>query len=240
MFALFHNDEHLIMEAMVGEHLSIQVTDLQHRALEQTTTAVVYTGLAFGKINVAAARGAASQVVVKSISNTIAKSSVRAVARAGTFTTADAAEAGAEAIFQLGYRAALSGTAIGIVAGVAVAANLLDEGPLLLRSAYKMHHKKKFDQIPQHEFERSCVKKSIISTNTAVGGVAGAVLGQIVIPVPHVGAAVGGTVGGIVGQVFGKAEGWAASKLIHNPRHVTIPQLIETSFVDNPPPMDET
>ena len=60
------------MEATVGEHLSIQLTDLQHQALEHTTTAVVYTGPAFGKINVAAARGAAAQVVVKSISNAIA------------------------------------------------------------------------------------------------------------------------------------------------------------------------
>ena len=221
------------MKAMVGEHLSIQVTDLQHRALEHATTAVVYTGLAFGKINVAVARGAASQVVVKS--------SVRAVARAGTSSsaTAEAAEAGAEALFQLGYRAALSGTAIGKVAGVAVAANLLDEGPLLLRAAYKMHHKKKFDQIPQHEFKRSVVRESITSANTVVGGVVGAILGQIVIPVPGVGDVIGGAVGGIVGQVCGKAEGWAASKLVRDPRPVTLPQLIETSFIDNPPPMDK-
>ena len=67
----------------------------------------------------------------------------------------------------------------------------------------------------------------------------GAILGQIAIPVPGVGAAVGGAVGGIAGQVFGRAEGWDASKLIRDPRPVTIPQLIETSFVDNPPPMNE-
>ena len=112
------------MKATVGEHLSIQVTELQHRALEHTTTAVIYTGLAFGKINVAAARGVGAQVVFKAIGNAIAKGGARAAARAGAAGAAadGAAEAGAEVIFQLGYRAALSGTAIGIVAGVAVAA----------------------------------------------------------------------------------------------------------------------
>ena len=238
-FTLFHKDEHLIMKATVGEHLSIQVTELQHQALEDTTTAVIYTGLAFGKINVAAARGAVSQVVFKSISNAVAKGGARAAARTGAYGAADAAEAGAEALFQIGYRAALSGTAIGIVAGVAVAANLIIEGPFLARAVYKLHRKKKFDQIPQHEFERGVVQESITSANTVVGGVAGAILGQVVIPVPGVGAAVGGAVGGIIGQVCGKAEGWAASKLVRDPRPVTLPQLVETSFVDNPPPMDE-
>ena len=231
------------MKATVGEHLSIQVTDLQHQALEHTTTAVIYTGLAFGKINVAAARGAASEMVVKSITNAIAKGGAKAAAKAGArgaaFGAADAAEAGTEALFQLGYRAALSGTAIGIVAGVAVAANLIIEGPFLARAVYKLHRKKKFDQIPQHEFERGFVKESFKSANTVIGGVAGAILGQIVIPVPGVGAAVGGAVGSIAGQVFGIAEGWAASKLIRDPRPVTLPQLIETSFVDNPSPMDQ-
>ena len=198
------------MKATVGEHLRIEVTDLQHRALEHTTTAVIYTGPTLGKINVAAARGA-------------------------VYGTAD----GAEALFQLGYRAALSGTAIGIVAGVAVAANLVLEEPFLVRAMYKLHRKKKFDQILQNEFERGVVQESITSASTVVGGIAGAILGQVVMPVPGVGAAVGGAVGGIARQVFGKAEGWAASKLVRDLRPVTLPQLIETSFIANPPPMDE-
>ena len=226
------------MEATVGERLSIQVTEDQRRALEQTTAAVIYTGLAFGKINVAAARGAASQVVVKSISNAIAKGGARAVASAGAYGTADAAEAGAEALFQLGYRAALSGTAIGIVAGVAVAANVI-EGPFLARAVYKLHRKKTFHQISHEEYKWGVVQASFTSANTIVGGIGGAIVGQIAIPVPGVGAAIGGAVGGIVGQLFGRAEGWAASRIISDPRAVTLPQLIETSFIDNPPPMDE-
>ena len=63
------------MKATVGEHLSIQATDLQHRALENATAAVIYTGLAFGKNSVAAARGAASEAIVKFIiSDAIARS----------------------------------------------------------------------------------------------------------------------------------------------------------------------
>ena len=73
----YHRDEHLIMNATVGEHLSIQVRELQHQALEHTTTAVVYTWTCLWKINVVAARGPASEVVVKSISNPIAKSGAR-------------------------------------------------------------------------------------------------------------------------------------------------------------------
>ena len=57
---------------------------------------VIYTGLAFGKINVAAARGAASEVVFTSMSNTFARS---IAAKASAYGTADAAEAGAEALF---------------------------------------------------------------------------------------------------------------------------------------------
>ena len=227
------------MEATVGERLSIQVTEDQRRALEQTTAAVIYSGLAFGKINVATARGAASQIVVKSISNAIAKGGARAVARASAYGTADAAEAGAEALFQLGYRAALSGTAIGIVAGVAVAANLVIEGPFFARAVYKLHRKKTFHQISREEYKRGVVQASFTSANTIVGGIGGAVVGQIAIPVPGVGAAIGGAVGSIVGQLFGRAEGWAASRIISDPRAVTLPQLIETSFIDNPPPMDE-
>ena len=230
-----NKDECLIMEATVGERLSIKMTEDQHRALEQTTAAVMYTGLAFAQINVAAARGAASHAIVKTTFNAI----TRAAAKTGAYGTTDAAEAGAEAIFQLGYRAALSGTAIGITAGVAVAANFVIEGPYFARAVYKLKRKKKFHQISHEEYKRGVVQASFTSANTIVGGIGGAIVGQIAIPVPGVGAAIGGAVGGIVGQLFGRAEGWAASRIISDPRAVTLPQLIETSFIDNPPPLDQ-
>ena len=233
------------MKATVGDHLSIQVTKLQHYALQRTTAALVYTGASLGHVHAAhacttAAAQASIKAAAKAGTKVIAKSGARSTARAGTSATADSlAVSGAESLFQLGFRAALSGTAIGIVAGVAVAVNIAIEGPLLAVSVYKLYRKKKFDQIPQEEFARGIVQESITSANTVVGAVGGAIVGQVAIPVPVLGAAVGGAVGGLVGQASGRAEGWAAGKLVRDPRPVTLPQLIKLSFVDNPPPLDE-
>ena len=251
------------MEATVGERLSIQVTEIQHKALQRTTAALIVAGVSLGHahaLNVAnvctsvAAKGvahvglkAAAKSGVKAGVKAGAKASAKAAAKAGgkltakatTYASGDAVASGAETLFQLGFRAALSGTAIGIVAGAAVAVNLLIEGPLLARSLYKLHRKKKFDQISPEEYKRGVVEESVTSANTVVGAVGGAVVGQVAIPVPVLGAAVGGVVGGIIGQACGRAEGWVASKLVRDPRPVTLPQLIESSFVDNPPPMDK-
>ena len=233
------------MKATVGDHLSIQVTKYQHYALQRTTAALVYTGASLGHVHAAhacttAAAQASIKAAAKAGAKVVAKSGARSTARAGTSATADsAAVSGAESLFQLGFRAALSGTAIGIVAGVAVAVNIAIEGPLLAVSVYKLYRKKKFDQIPQEEFARGIVQESITSANTVVGAVGGAIVGQVAIPVPVLGAAVGGAVGGLVGQASGRAEGWAAGKLVRDPRPVTLPQLIKLSFVDNPPPLDE-
>ena len=216
------------MRATVGDHLSIQVTKLQHYALQRTTAALVYTGASLGHVHAAhACTTAAAQAGIKAA----AKATVKAVD--------NAVVSGAESLFQLGFRAALSGTAIGIVAGVAVAVNIAIEGPLLAVNVYKLYRNKKFDQIPQEEFARGIVQESITSANTVVGTVGGAIVGQVAIPVPVLGAAVGGAVGGIVGQACGRAEGWAAGKLVHDPRPVTLPQLIKPLFLDNPPPVDE-
>ena len=232
------------MGATVNDHLSIQVTKYQHYALQRTTAALVYTGASLGHVHTAhACTTAATQAGVKAAAKVgvkvAAKGGARGGARAGANAAADSAVSGAESLFQLGFRAALSGTAIGIVAGVAVAVNLLIEGPLLAISVYKLYRKKKFDQLSQEEYYRGLVQESITSANTVVGAVGGAIVGQVAIPVPVLGAAVGGAVGGIVGQACGRAEGWAASKAVRDPRPVTLPQLTETSFVDNPPPLDE-
>ena len=233
------------MEATVGDHLSIQVTKYQHYALQRTTAALVYTGASLGHVHAAhacttAATQASIKAAAKAGTKVAAKSGARSTARASTSATADSAVVpGAESLFQLGFRAALSGTAIGIVAGVAVAVNIAIEGPLLAVSVYKLYRKKKFDQIPQEEFTRGIVQESITSANTVVGAVGGAIVGQVAIPVPVLGAAVGGAVGGLVGQACGRAEGWAAGKLVRDPRPVTLPQLIKPSFLDNPPPLDE-
>ena len=250
------------MEATVGECLSIQVTEIQHKALQRTTAALIVAGVSLGHthasnvVNVCtsvAAKGvahaglkAAAKSGVKAGVKAGAKASAKAAAKAGgkltakatTYASGDAVASGAETLFQLGFRAALSGTAIGIVAGAAVAVNLLIEGPLLARSLYKLYRKKKFDQISPEEYKRGIVEESVTSANTVVGAVGGAVVGQVAIPVPVLGAAVGGVVGGVIGQACGRAEGWAAGKLIGEPRSVTMLRLTKFSFLDNPPLMN--
>ena len=254
------------MEATVGERLSIQVTEIQHKALQRTTAALIVAGVSLGHAHAAnvanvctsvAAKGVA-HVCVKAAAKSGVKAGVKATAKAGakatakaaakaggkltakatTYASGDAVASSAETLFQLGFRAALSGTAIGIVAGAAVAVNLLIEGPLLVRSVYKLHRKKKFDQISSEEYKRGIVKESVTSANTVVGAVGGAIVGQVAIPVPVLGAAVGGAVGGIVGQACGRAEGWAVGKLVQDPKSVTMLPLTTLSFLDNPPPIN--
>ena len=225
------------MKATVGEYVSIQVTEHQHYALQHTTAAVIVAGASLGHVHMAhACAGAAAKGIVHAGLKGAAKAGAKASAKVAANTPADTAEA----LFQLGFRAALSGTAIGIVAGVAVAVNLAFEGPLLARSVYKLHRKKKFDQISQVEYKRGIVQESFTSANTFVGAVGGAIVGQVAIPVPALGAAIGGAVGGIVGQVCGRAEGWAAGKLISDPRPVTMSPLTTLLLFDMPPEKKKT
>ena len=241
------------MKATVGEYVSIQVTEHQHYALQHTTAAVIVAGASLGHVHMAhACAGAAAKGIAETCLKSAgkggataivkggAKAGTKAGAKASAKVVANAPADSAEALFQLGFRAALSGTAIGIVAGVAVAVNLAFEGPLLARSVYKLHRKKKFDQISQVEYKRGIVQESFTSANTFVGAVGGAIVGQVAIPVPALGAAIGGAVGGIVGQVCGRAEGWAAGKLISDPRPVTMSPLTTLLLFDMPPEKKKT
>lgn len=258
------------MEATVGERLSIQVTEIQHKALQRTTAALIVAGVSLGHAHAANVANVCTSVTAKGVAHVCvkaaaksgvkaaakssvkagvkatAKATAKAAAKAGgkltakvtTYASGDAVASSAETLFQLGFRAALSGTAIGIVAGAAVAVNLLIEGPLLVRSVYKLHRKKKFDQISSEEYKRGLIEESVTSANTVVGAVGGAIVGQVAIPVPVLGAAVGGAVGGIVGQACGRAEGWAVGKLVRDPKSVTMLPLTTLLFLDNPPPIN--
>ena len=210
-----------------------------HRALEGGTAAVVYAGATLGKSFYHTAHCSCASGAAKFCTHTIAKFTGKAGTKAVAKVSAATTDVATETLFQLGYTAVISGTTVGVIAGVVVAINIAIEGPLLARSVYKLHRKKKFDQVSQMEFERSVVQESITSANAAAGAIVGAVVGQVAIPVPVLGAAVGGGVGGAVGQLCGRAEGWAISKVICEPRAVTLPTLIKTSFLDNPPPMDK-
>lgn len=135
-----NNFEHLIMQATVGEHLSIRVTEDEHFALQRTTAALIVGGASLGAVSVAhectttVAKGAVHtglKVAAKATASSVAKSSAIAAAKV------------------TGH----AGIAIGITAGIAAGINIAIEGPRLASDVYKLHRKKTFHQISQVEFE---------------------------------------------------------------------------------------
>lgn len=140
----------------------------------------------------------------------------------------------ANAAFKLGTRVVLHGTRLGRVVGYGPGINLLIEAPFFTRRLYKLNRQKKFDQISQEEYTRGVIQQSFTSANTVVGATAGAIVGQIAIPVPVLGAAVGGALGTISGHGLGRLEGWAASKLVRDPKSPTLPVVVTLTFVDYP------
>ena len=122
--------------------------------------------------------------------------------------------------------AALSGTTIGLVGGIALGVNVLIESPLLLRRLYKIHRKKKFAVISSTEAKRQYTVETTTSVNTIAGGVGGAVVGQVAIPVPVLGAVVGGFVGVLAGKGIGYLEGRAvAAVLINDDKETDLPVI---------------
>lgn len=144
------------------------------------------------------------------------------------------AKASVNAAFKLGSRALLQSTVVGQVVGIGPGISLLAEAPFFTRRLYKLNRQRKFDQISEEEYKRGVIQQSVTSVNTVVGATAGAIVGQVVIPVPVVGAAVGGVLGTIGGSGLGRLEGWAASKLVRDPRAPTLPVVIKQNFVEYP------
>ncbi len=112
---------------------------------------------------------------------------------------------------------------------------LLIEGPLLARGIYKLHRKKKFDQISETEFTQGIIRETVKTANLVIGAAGGAIVGQILIPVPGVGAGIGVAVGTVAGNIAGTLEGHALSKLVREKRIVTLPVVITYSFTDIAP-----
>ena len=147
-------------------------------------------------------------------------------------------EAGARAsvhvAFKLGGRVLLHGTRLGGVVGFGPGISILAEAPLFTRRLYKLNRQRKFDRISEEEYKRGVIRQSFTSANTIVGATAGAIVGQLVIPVPVLGAAVGGALGTISGNSLGRLEGWAASKLVQDVRPPTLPVVVVVDFMDYP------
>ena len=136
--------------------------------------------------------------------------------------------------FKLGSRVLLHGTRLGQVVGFGPGINLLAETPLFTRRMYKLNRQRKFDQITEEDYKRCVIQQSFTSANTVIGATAGAIIGQVVIPVPVIGAAVGGALGTISGNGIGRLEGWAASKLVRDGRVPTLPIIVTLEFSDFP------
>ena len=224
-----NNCEHLTMIATCGHPLSVQVDRCLHKALQCSKHTIKPIGLALAvrapskgmmKVGFKAAT-VMHEVATKSVSKTGAKAVMKSSAKVA---------------FKLGYKAALNGTTVGAVGGIAVGINLVVEGPLLARSIYKLHQRKQFDMISDEDYKRGVIKESFTSVNTVIGGAGGAVVGQIAIPVPVLGAAVGGVAGSLLGQAIGYGEGWLFSHLIHD-KPQTIPPIITPNYTYIP---DET
>lgn len=69
-----------------------------------------------------------------------------------------------------------------------------------------------------------------MSLNTIAGGTFGAIVGQVAIPVPVLGAVVGGFAGTIAGKGFGYLEGKAFSQLIKDEKDTDLSLITHHAF----------
>ena len=221
---------HVVTEALTGHYVNVQIQKAWRKALE------------FGVHHVAKPLGIALRPVVLLYSTHVCYHQLQHASLAlddSTIAVNYGVKAGAKATgkamakiaFRTGFYAATSVSTVGLVAGVAVGANLLFEGPILAHSIYQLNRKKTFKKISEREYKVEAAKQGLISGSAAVGGIAGAIAGQIVIPVPGLGAAVGGVIGSVCGQMAGRAEGALVSKLASEKDINTLPEIVQKSFV---------
>ena len=142
------------------------------------------------------------------------------------------AKASVNIAFKLGEKVAIQSTRLGEVIGFGPGIILLAEAPFLTRRLYKLNRQRKFNRITEEEYKRGVIKESFTSTNTVIGAAAGAIIGQVAIPIPVLGAAVGGAVGSISGNRIGHLEGWAMSKLVRDNKNPTLPLIVSLHFSD--------
>ena len=129
--------------------------------------------------------------------------------------------------FKAGVKAAATGSALGPVAGIAIALNALIEGPLLVRSIYKFKQQKTFGKLSELEYKRKRATKIFTTVNSIVGGTLGALAGHVILwQVPIAGAAIGGVVGNIAGQSCGYLEAKLYCALMHpDLPEITLPEV---------------
>ena len=222
------------MKATIDDQISIQVNVIEHRALQVGKGAVV-VGLSQilgpGTILRGCSKGA-SRLCLHAGAIASAKTAAKTAAKTGAKTsTKVSSEVVGKGALRLGFEAATEGSAVGALAGVAVGINLAFEGPLLVHGIYKAHRKKSFSQISEREYRRTIIEEVTTHGNAALGGIAGALIGQVAIPVPVVGAMIGGVSGCFVGQIAGTAEGKAIGALLYPEKISTLPVVEKHTFI---------
>ena len=224
------------MSGTIGTAVSIQVDINMYQDLHERVHAMS-PGL--GDACMRATSKGAMKTVMKLAGTAIFRGGARAAVRGGgtsifTQGATDAAETSLRTAvansFRVGYTAALSATTVGLVSGIALGANLIIESPLFVRGLYKVHRKRKFEVISSTEAKRQAAVQSFTSVNTIIGGTAGAIVGQVAIPVPVLGAVVGGFAGVIVGKGLGNLEGRGVAMLI-NDKETDLPTIIHCMYV---------
>jgi len=140
------------------------------------------------------------------IGSVAAAATARALLRLGNEIAVDATT---DSIAVTGYMTTARG--IATVTGATLAFVLLTstvvELPFLARGLYKLHRKKKFDQIDEVAFKKGCAKQISVSAGAIIGGTAGA-FGGLFIPVPAVGSMLTGAAGSLVGITVGHVVGY--------------------------------
>ena len=146
----------------------------------------------------------------------------------------DVAESAAVGTFQLGARAVMNSTAVGLATAGAVAFVVvaLCEGVILCRDTYKLNRKKKFHKISEAEYKRAMIKNGSHAVAVVAGGVGGAIVGQLVIPVPVLGVVVGALSGTAAGIAAGYGAGHLISKSIADARKTDLPSVDVITVVD--------
>ena len=220
-----NNCEHLVTYAMSGFPISVQVDEKFRQFLITSRESATTLATIFGNI---ATSGSGSTVI---------RLGITGVVRISLLGAEDIAESATTGTFQLGVRAVLNSTAVGLAAagGVAFIVSALCEGAIFTRAVYKLTRKKKFNKISDAEYKRELIKNGSRAVGSVVGGVGGAVAGQVAIPVPILGAVVGMILGTAGGMAAGYGVGQLISKSMADERITELPPAIYITVVEMDP-----
>jgi hypothetical protein len=226
------------MLATVGRRLSFQVSkelydDLNRLNQRIATPMVVHSSAVLARNSSKGVMKATGKIVGSVITRAAARAAVKGGITGGAAESAETTVAGALSTgFKLGYPAAITGASLGIVSVVAVVANASIEGPMLARGIYKLRRKKKFKKISKQAYKRGVTHTTITRVSTFIGGSGGALLGQVIIPVPVLGAVVGGITGTVAGKVAGHFAGSGIANRAFREKTVDLPAVVSCEYVN--------